>query len=69
MALRLTGAFSDNPRVRPLIDGTVKPQNIDLDFVIYPPQEIFDRNLRYDEFDLSEMSISDALRAKENVGN
>ena len=65
MALRLTGAFSDNPRVRPLIDGTVKPQNIDLDFVIYPPQEIFDRNLKYDEFDFSEMSISDTLRAKE----
>ena len=62
MGLHLTGAFSDNPRVRPLLDGTVKAKNIDLDFVVYPPQEIFDRNLKYDEFDLSEMSISDTLR-------
>ena len=30
MALRLTMAFSDNPRVQPLKDGAVKPQGIDL---------------------------------------
>jgi len=65
VALKLTGGFSDNLRTRPLIDGTVKPKNIDLDFVVYPPQEIFDRNLRYDEFDFSEMSISDTLRVKD----
>ena len=29
MALRLTMAFSDNPRVQPLKDGAVKPQGID----------------------------------------
>jgi hypothetical protein len=31
MALRLTMAFSDNPRVQPLKDGAVKRQGIDLD--------------------------------------
>ena len=36
MALRLTMAFSDNPRLQPLKDGTVKPQNIDLECL--PPR-------------------------------
>ncbi len=65
MTIKLTGAFSDNPRVRPLMDGTVKPKNMELDFVVTPPQEIFDRMLMYDEFDFSEMSISDFLRTKD----
>ena len=65
MALRLTMAFSDNPRVQPLKDGTVKPQNIELDCVTLDPSTIFQRNLLYDEFDVSEMSISETLLAKE----
>ncbi|HSF32575.1 MAG TPA: hypothetical protein VLK82_19150 [Candidatus Tectomicrobia bacterium] len=65
MALRLTLAFSDNPRVQPLKDGTVKPQNIDLDCVTLDPSALFQRNLFYDEFDVSEMSISETLLAKE----
>jgi hypothetical protein len=36
MTLRLTVGFSDNPRVEPLKDGTVKPQNIELGFVTRP---------------------------------
>ena len=58
MALRLTMAFSDNPRVQPLKDGTVKPQNIDLECITLDPSTLFQRNLLYDEFDVSEMSIS-----------
>ncbi len=65
MTLRLTVGFSNNPRIQPLIDGTVKPQNIDLDFVICQPTELFYRNLNYNEFDVSEMSISATLLAKE----
>jgi 4,5-dihydroxyphthalate decarboxylase len=65
MALRLTMAFSDNPRVQPLKDGTVKPQNIDLDCVTLDPSTLFQRNLLYDEFDVSEMSISETLLALE----
>jgi 4,5-dihydroxyphthalate decarboxylase len=65
MALRLTMAFSDNPRVQPLKDGTVKPQNIDLDCITLDPSTIFQRNLAYDEFDVSEMSISETLLALE----
>ena len=65
MALRLTMAFTDNPRVQPLKDGEVKPQNIDLDIVTLGAGELFFRNLKYDEFDVSEMSISETLLAKE----
>jgi len=65
MALRLTMAFSDNPRVQPLKDGTVKPQNIDLECITLDPSTIFQRNLAYDEFDVSEMSISETLLALE----
>jgi 4,5-dihydroxyphthalate decarboxylase len=65
MALRLTMAFSDNPRVQPLKDGAVKPQNIDLDCVTLDPSTLFQRNLFYDEFDVSEMSISETLLTKE----
>ena len=65
MALRLTMAFSDNPRVQPLRDGTVKPANIDLEMLTVPPSDLFYRNLAYDEFDASEMSISETLLTKE----
>lgn len=65
MALRLTMAFSDNPRVQPLKDGTVKAQNIDLECLTLDPSTIFQRNLSYDEFDVSEMSISETLLALE----
>src|SRR6266702_455738 len=65
MALRLTMAFSDNPRVQPLKDGTVKPQNIDLECITLDPSALFQRNLFYDEFDVSEMSISETLLALE----
>jgi hypothetical protein len=41
MALRLTIAFSDNPRLDPLKDGAVKPQGIELDFVTVEPGHYF----------------------------
>lgn len=63
--LELTIGFSKNPRLNPLLDGSVKPQNIKLNFVLCHPAELFYRNLKYDEFDLMEMSISDYLIARE----
>src|SRR5260370_42670035 len=67
MTLRLTMGFSDNPRVQPLKDGAVKPQNIELDCVTLDPSALFQRNLHYDEFDVSEMSISETLPARERT--
>jgi 4,5-dihydroxyphthalate decarboxylase len=66
MALKLTMAFSDNPRVKPLKDGAVRPENIDLEVVTIPPNMLFYRNLSNGlEFDVSEMSMSETLLAKE----
>ena len=41
MALKLTMAFSDNPRIQPLKDGTVRPENIDLEVVTIRLQYAF----------------------------
>ncbi len=65
MAVRITMGFSDNPRVQPLRDGTVKPEGIDLEMLTIPPSDLFHRNLAHDEFDASEMSISETLLALE----
>src|SRR5262245_45746529 len=63
--LNLTIAFSKNPRLVPLIERAVTPENINLNFVQIHPAELFFRNLKYDEFDVTEMSISDFLIARE----
>ena len=47
MALRLTIGFSDNPRVQPLKDGTVKPQNIELGFVTLDPSALTLRHRKF----------------------
>jgi 4,5-dihydroxyphthalate decarboxylase len=60
-------AFTDNPRIQPLKDGTVKPENIDLEIVTVDASILFFRNLKYDEFDASEMSISETLLTKERT--
>ena len=66
MALKITMAFSDNPRIDPLKEGAVKPDNIDLDIVSIDSNTLFYRTLAYGlEFDASEISISDTLLAKE----
>src|SRR2546427_12606123 len=64
MALRLTMGFSDNPRVQPLKDGIVKPLGVELDCITLDPSNLFQRNLTYDEIDVSEMSISETLLAR-----
>ncbi len=62
--LKLTVGFSKNIRVEPLMDGTVKPRNLELQFVPCNPGELFYRNLKYDEFDVFEMSFSEYLMVK-----
>ncbi len=66
MALKLTMVFSENPRLGPLRDGAVKPENIDLEVVTIPSHMIFFQNLAYGlQFHASEMSISETLLARE----
>ena len=65
MALKMKIAFGDNPRVTPLADGTVKAEGIDLEVLTIEGGMLFYRNLANDEFDASEMSMSETLIAKE----
>jgi 4,5-dihydroxyphthalate decarboxylase len=59
--LKLKFVSARNPRLAPLLDGTVKPENIELDIVLSPPGELFYHNLLHDDFDVSEMSMSECL--------
>jgi 4,5-dihydroxyphthalate decarboxylase len=56
--LKLTLACWDYDRTRPLIDGRVKPEGIDLDIKILRPRETFQRMLDDREFHVSELSLS-----------
>src|SRR6187431_1186335 len=58
MKIQLSFAYSSNPRTRPILDGTVKPDGIDLIPTVIHPSEMFWRQLRFRDFDVSEMSIS-----------
>ena len=63
--LKLKFVSARNPRLAPLLDGTVKPENIELDIVLSPPSELFYHNLLHDDFDVSEMSMSECLIVRE----
>lgn len=56
--LKLTLACGDYDRTRALIDGTVRPEGIDLNYLPLTPGETFWRMLNNEEFDASEMSLS-----------
>jgi 4,5-dihydroxyphthalate decarboxylase len=49
----------DYDRSRPLLDGSIEPQGIELIPVVMPPGELFSRMWRHKEFDVSEMSFGD----------
>ncbi len=61
--LALSIALSDNPNTRPLIDGRIAPEGISLTPTALHPSEMFWRQLRFAEFDVSEMSMSSLLIA------
>ena len=56
--LKLTCALSSNPRTQAIVDGLVAPEAIDLETIALHPSEMFYRQLKYAEFDVSEMSNS-----------
>jgi hypothetical protein len=57
--LKLTLACWDYDRTRPLIDGRVKPEGIDLDIEVLRPRQAFQRMLDKREFDVSEAEPPD----------
>lgn len=54
----LSIALSDNERTRPIIQGLVRCQGVDLTPIVLHPSEMFWRQLKYAEFDISELSLS-----------
>jgi 4,5-dihydroxyphthalate decarboxylase len=64
--VKLTLACWDCDRTRPLIDGRVRPDGIDLDVKVLRPREMFKRMLDDAEFEVSELSLANyaALKAR-----
>lgn len=60
---RLTLSFAcwDYDRMKALQDGRVTPEGIDLDFLSLRVEETFFRQLRHQEFDVCELSLSSYL--------
>jgi 4,5-dihydroxyphthalate decarboxylase len=56
--LRLTFACGPYDRTQSLRDGSIGVDGVDLNYVTMQPAEIFWRQLQYQEFDASEMSLS-----------
>ena len=56
--LRLSFACWDYDRTRALADGSVRAEGIDLLYLSQPVEETFFRQMRFQEFDASEMSLS-----------
>jgi len=62
MATRqLTFAGGAYDRTQALIDGTVKPEGVELNWLTLPYLEIWKRMLNYYDFDASELSFSSYL--------
>jgi len=55
--LSLTCAISDYDHVRDLASGRVRAEGIDLQILDMPVEEAFFRMIRFEEFDISEMSM------------
>ena len=59
--LKLSMACWDYDRTRPLIDGRVKAEGIDLSVQVMRPRIAFERMLKTGEFDVSEMSFANYI--------
>ncbi len=57
-ALQLGAAFSRNAMTQPILDGRIVPEGIEWACSAIHPSEMFWRQLRFGEFDVSEMSLS-----------
>ena len=65
--LNLNLGLTKNPRFEPLVDGSVKSDKLNLNIHVTTPPELFFKNLKNDEFDVFEMSLSDFLITREQA--
>src|SRR5581483_511069 len=63
--LKLTLACGDYDFLRPLINGEIQPQGIDLNVLTMPSPERHGRMLRHEEFDVCELSLVGYLVARD----
>jgi 4,5-dihydroxyphthalate decarboxylase len=63
MKLQLSIGMAVNPRTRPIFEGAVTAEAIDLFPSAVHPSELFWRQLRFADFDVSEMSLSSLMIA------
>ena len=63
MKLQLSLAIADNPRTRAIFDGRVQPDGIDFIPTALHASELFWRQLKFGDFDVSEMSMSSLMMA------
>jgi 4,5-dihydroxyphthalate decarboxylase len=56
--LKLSIAIGNYDRMRPLFDGAVQIDGVDPVFMTLPPEEIFFRAFRTEDFDICELSMS-----------
>src|SRR5215831_9728081 len=64
MRRELTFACGNYDRTQGLIDGTIKPEGLELNWLTIPHDEMWSRMLYYYEFDASEMSFSSYIIAR-----
>src|ERR671930_574677 len=62
--IKLSFISGINERVKPLLDGTIEPEGVELIPTYSDPSETFWRQLKFQEFEISEMSLSSYLIAK-----
>jgi len=55
--IKLTLACWDYDRTRPIIDGRVQAEGVDLEIKVMRPRETFPRMLEHKEFEVSELSL------------
>lgn len=63
MKLTLSIATDVNPRTRPIMDGSVEVDGVALIHTPLHPSEMFWRQLKFGDFDVSEMSFSSLIKA------
>ena len=66
--LRITMAGGRYDRTRALIDGSVRPEGLDLQYIEMPIEEVFWRVLKHAEFDVAECSLAYYLISRSKGG-
>src|SRR5258708_5629176 len=60
-SVAMTVACGSYDRTLPIRDGRIPIEGCDINFIPMEPEEVFFRSLRYEEFDVSELSFSSYL--------